>query len=109
MSRKQNEIIDIGDDIQLFVVEIQPDKVRLGFRAPKGVRIDRREVRDRIAKGEPDRRADKFGEDDPAALRQKIADRLNSIERLGYTECSADICDLVGELRLLFAERGTMP
>ena len=48
LTRKRNESVVIGGDVTLTVVEIRGDKVRLGFRAPQGVRIDRSEVRDRI-------------------------------------------------------------
>jgi hypothetical protein len=34
----------IGDDIQVCVVDIRGDKVRLGFTAPNNVDIHRREV-----------------------------------------------------------------
>ena len=48
LSRKTSEGVMIGDDVEVFVVEIRGDKVRLGFRAPKDVRIHRREVYDAI-------------------------------------------------------------
>jgi len=48
LSRKKNETIVIGDNIVVTVVEIQGDKVRLGFQAPKEVTIHRREVYDKI-------------------------------------------------------------
>lgn len=48
LSRKKNESIMIGDDVELVVVEIRGDKVRLGFAAPTSVKIHRREVYDAI-------------------------------------------------------------
>lgn len=44
LSRKKNEVIRIGESVELTVVEIRGDKVRLGFTAPPEVRIDREEV-----------------------------------------------------------------
>lgn len=44
LSRKVGERVMIGDTIELFVVEIRGDRVRLGFAAPQEVVIDRREV-----------------------------------------------------------------
>jgi len=44
LSRKKNESVIIGDDIKIFVVKIQGDKVRLGIDAPKEVSIHRHEV-----------------------------------------------------------------
>lgn len=48
LSRKKNETICIGDNIEVTVVEIGPGKVRLGIKAPKDVRVDREEIRRRI-------------------------------------------------------------
>lgn len=46
LSRKKNEVICIGSDVEITVVEIRGDKVRLGIDAPDHVVIDRLEVRD---------------------------------------------------------------
>lgn len=48
LSRKVGEKIVIdGKRIIVTVLEIRPDKVRLGFIAPKEVKIDREEVQKR--------------------------------------------------------------
>ena len=52
LSRKWNESVMIGDDVEIVVVEIRYDKVRLGFRAPAEVPIHRREVYDKIHRQE---------------------------------------------------------
>jgi carbon storage regulator len=52
LSRKQDEKIMIGDDIEVIVVDIRGDKVRLGITAPEGVPIHRQEVYDGIKRGE---------------------------------------------------------
>lgn len=44
LSRKVNERIKIGDDIELTVVAISGDTIRLGIEAPSKVRILRSEV-----------------------------------------------------------------
>ena len=44
LSRKQDEVITIGDNIRIMVVSIQGDKVRLGIEAPKHVSVHREEV-----------------------------------------------------------------
>jgi len=44
LARKKDETILIGDDIEIVVVAIQSGKVRLGIKAPPGVRVDRLEV-----------------------------------------------------------------
>ena len=56
LTRKRDESIMIGDEIEVIVVDIRGDKVRLGINAPKTVSVDRREAyeakrRDRRAAG----------------------------------------------------------
>ncbi len=48
LSRQRDETIMIGDDIQITVVDIRGDKVRLGISAPDSVPIHRKEVYNRI-------------------------------------------------------------
>jgi carbon storage regulator len=48
LSRKRDEVIKIADDIEVTVVDIRGDRVRLGLRAPRGVSIHRKEVYDCI-------------------------------------------------------------
>lgn len=50
LSRKINEKIMIGDDIELIVVAIAGDNVRLGIKAPRDVKILRSEVYEEIEK-----------------------------------------------------------
>jgi carbon storage regulator len=38
------EVIQIGDDIEIIVLSIQGDQVKLGINAPKHVEIHRKEV-----------------------------------------------------------------
>lgn len=52
LTRGRNQSIVIGADVEIFVVEIRGDKVRLGIKAPKEVPVRRREVRDAIARQE---------------------------------------------------------
>lgn len=48
LSRKKDERIMIGDDIEVIVAEIRGDKVLFGVKAPKEVPVHRREVYDAI-------------------------------------------------------------
>lgn len=48
LSRKKEEEVIIGDDIVVKVVDIQGDKIRLGFKAPRHIKIHRKEVLDAI-------------------------------------------------------------
>jgi carbon storage regulator len=49
LSRKQNERIIIGDNIEVTVIEIRGDRVKLGFIGPSEVPIHREEVFRRLA------------------------------------------------------------
>lgn len=56
LSRAKNESIVFGDgSIEVFVVDIRGDKVRLGINAPKEVSVHRREVFDAIRRNEASR------------------------------------------------------
>ncbi len=44
LSRKRDEAIMIGDDIELTIVDIRGDKVRIGIQAPLEVKVHRKEV-----------------------------------------------------------------
>lgn len=48
LSRKANEVICIGKDIRVMVIEIRGDKVRLGVDCPKHIGVHRKEVWDAI-------------------------------------------------------------
>lgn len=44
LTRKMNERINIGHDIEIFVIEIKDDHVKIGIKAPKDVPIYRQEI-----------------------------------------------------------------
>lgn len=48
LSRQRDETIMIGDDIELTVVDIRGDKVRLGIKAPSQVAVHRKEIYESI-------------------------------------------------------------
>ena len=48
LSRQRDETIMIGDDVQITVVDIRGDKVRLGITAPRHIQVHRKEVYDAI-------------------------------------------------------------
>jgi len=48
LSRQRDESIMIGDDIQITVVDIRGEKVRLGINAPPHVPVHRKEVYEAI-------------------------------------------------------------
>ncbi len=48
LSRQRDQTIMIGDDIEITVVDIRGDKVRLGINAPSEVPVHRKEVYEAI-------------------------------------------------------------
>ncbi len=48
LSRQRDESIIIGDNVQITVVDIRGDKVRLGIEAPAEISVHRKEVFDAI-------------------------------------------------------------
>ena len=48
LSRQRDETIMIGDDVEITVVDIRGDKVRLGITAPREIKVHRKEVYDAI-------------------------------------------------------------
>jgi carbon storage regulator len=44
LSRKKGEAIMIGDQIELVILGVEGDQVRLGIQAPKNVRVFRKEI-----------------------------------------------------------------
>ncbi|HHV96235.1 MAG TPA: carbon storage regulator CsrA [Clostridiaceae bacterium] len=44
LSRKKDQSIVIGDNIEITIIDIQGDQVRIGINAPKNVAIHRKEV-----------------------------------------------------------------
>ena len=48
LSRRKNESIMIGDDVEIIIVDIRGNNVRLGITAPKTIPVHRREVYEAI-------------------------------------------------------------
>lgn len=48
LSRHVEETIMIGDDVEIMVVGIRGDKVKLGIKAPANIAVHRREIYERI-------------------------------------------------------------
>lgn len=51
LTRKSRETVVIGEDIEVIVLEIHGDRVKLGFRGPAEVPIHRAEVHEKIVQG----------------------------------------------------------
>lgn len=48
LSRQRDESIIVGDNVQITIVDIRGDKVRLGIEAPPDISVHRKEVFDAI-------------------------------------------------------------
>ena len=44
LSRQKNETIMIGDDVEITIVEIKGENVRVGISAPRSIPVHRKEV-----------------------------------------------------------------
>ena len=48
LSRQKDESIMIGDNVEITIVDVRGDKVRLGIAAPKEIPVHRKEVYEAI-------------------------------------------------------------
>ena len=48
LSRRKDETIMIGDDVEITIVDVRGDAVRLGIKAPRDVSVHRKEIYDAI-------------------------------------------------------------
>jgi carbon storage regulator len=55
LSRQKDESIIIGDDVEVVIVDVRGDKVRLGITAPKNISVHRREVYEAIQREKKDK------------------------------------------------------
>ncbi len=66
LTRQRSETVIIGDSIEITVVDIRGDKVRLGINAPKNIAVHRKEIWDQIRR--ENREAAKLRPEDIAAI-----------------------------------------
>jgi carbon storage regulator len=57
LSRQKDESIMIGDDVEVIIVDVRGDKVRLGITAPKSIPVHRREVYEAIKREKAEKQA----------------------------------------------------
>ena len=48
LTRKKNQKIMIGDDIEITIVDIRNEQIKLGINAPNHIKVFRKEVYDAI-------------------------------------------------------------
>ena len=59
LSRQKDESIIIGDDVEITIVDVRGDKVRLGITAPKSVTVHRKEIYEAIQREKAEKNAAK--------------------------------------------------
>lgn len=67
LTRKTRESLIIGDDIEITVLSVVGDKVRIGIQAPRAIPVYRKEIYleikgDRTARAEVDEALKRLGE-----------------------------------------------
>ncbi len=66
LSRQKDESIIIGDNVEITIVDIRGDKVRLGITAPKDIPVHRREVYEAIQREKAGQKPDEPQNTPPA-------------------------------------------
>ena len=84
LSRQRDEIIMIGDDVEVTIVGIRGDKVRIGITAPTHIPVHRKEVYEAIKR------------ENRAASKIKPED-LDSVADEGSTTSQTDADKKVGQ------------
>jgi len=72
LTRKSNQSIMIGDDIEISVLSVMGDKVRIGIQAPQDIPVFRTEIYLEIHRDEPERT--------PASVTRALATDENAAE-----------------------------
>ena len=57
LSRQKDESIMVGDNVEITIVDVRGDKVRLGITAPREIAVHRKEVFEAIKREEAEKQA----------------------------------------------------
>ncbi len=57
LSRQKDESIMVGDNVEITIVDVRGDKVRLGITAPREIPVHRKEVFEAIKREEAEKQA----------------------------------------------------
>lgn len=84
LSRQRDESIVIGDDIEIVIVDVRGDKVRLGITAPKHIPVHRREIYDAIQREKKEKKAQEQSEN--AAEKEPEKDSQEQSEKVAQEQ-----------------------
>jgi len=88
LTRRIGERVLIGDDIELTVLEVKGDSIRLGIQAPRETRIQRAEI---VAAVETENRsAARATEDEQRALLEALAGRRRAADTARTAEAGGE-------------------
>jgi carbon storage regulator len=80
LTRKSNQSIMIGDDIEVSVLSVMGDKVRIGIRAPQDIPVFRTEIYLEIQRGSgPSGRRDASGR--PSGAKRRVGVEVGEAAR----------------------------
>lgn len=71
LTRKVNQSIVIGDDIEVIVLEVRGEQVRIGVRAPKSISVHRKEIYEQIC--QENLNAASVSTDDLSSLQERLS------------------------------------
>jgi len=75
LSRQRDESIMIGDDVEITIVDVRGDKVRLGITAPKKIPVHRREIYDAIQREKKEKEAQEQSANETQEKPKKAAEQ----------------------------------
>jgi carbon storage regulator len=83
LTRRSNQSIMIGDDIEVSVLSVMGDKVRLGIDAPANIPVFRTEIYLEIQSQEDEKELEKGEEQSGAPRRTRQGDVEDALRKLG--------------------------
>ena len=94
LTRQRTQSVMIGNDVEMKVVDVRGDKVRLGFVAPTSVAIHRKEIYDEIVR------------ENRAASAVQVADLVRSTQSKGTNAMDPFLRAAIDEAKQGLAEGG---
>ena len=66
LTRQKDESIMVGDNVEITIVDVRGDKVRLGITAPKEIPVHRMEVYEAIQREKDEKQAQEHDKNEKA-------------------------------------------